>query len=72
VALVQSLLPRNLGAALGLINGVAFGIGSLGVALVGFLVASSGAAVALAAVACVPLLAALAYVAVERRAAIRH
>ena len=48
VALVQSLLPRNLGAALGLINGVAFGIGSVGVALVGLLVTRSGAAVALA------------------------
>jgi MFS transporter, FSR family, fosmidomycin resistance protein len=68
VALVQSLLPRNLGAALGLINGVAFGIGSVGVALVGVLVTRGGAALALAVVACVPLLAALAYVAVDRRA----
>ncbi|MEA2665980.1 MAG: transporter, family, fosmidomycin resistance protein, partial [Candidatus Eremiobacteraeota bacterium] len=47
VALVQSLLPRNLGAALGLINGVAFGIGSVGVALVGVLVTRGGAATAL-------------------------
>ncbi len=68
VALVQSLLPRNLGAALGLINGVAFGIGSAGVALVGVVVTASGPAFALALVACVPLLAALAYVAVDRRA----
>ncbi len=68
VALAQSLLPRNLGTALGLMNGVAFGLGSAGVALLGLVVTRSGPDVALAAVACAPLLAALAYLAIERRA----
>src|SRR6202011_4132295 len=43
VALAQTLLPRNLGTALGLMNGVAFGIGSLGVALIGGIVTREGA-----------------------------
>jgi len=61
VALAQSLMPRNLGTALGLMNGVAFGIGSLGVALIGFVVTQSGPDAALILVAFAPLLAAIAY-----------
>jgi FSR family fosmidomycin resistance protein-like MFS transporter len=61
VAMAQSLLPRNLGTALGLMNGVAFGLGSLGVALIGFVVTSSGPDEALVLVAFAPLLAAVAY-----------
>jgi MFS family permease len=67
VALAQSLLPRNLGTALGLMNGVAFGIGSAGVAAVGFVVSRAGADMALAAVALVPLAAAAVYAVVARR-----
>jgi FSR family fosmidomycin resistance protein-like MFS transporter len=66
VALAQAILPRNLGMSLGLMNGVAFGIGSAGVALVGVVVTRAGADVALALVACAPFAAALAYWAVER------
>lgn len=66
VALAQALLPRNLGMSLGLMNGVAFGIGSAGVALVGVVVTRVNADVALASVACAPLLAAVAYAVVER------
>jgi len=69
VALAQALLPRNLGTALGLMNGVAFGIGSLGVALVGVVVTRSGPDAALTAAAFAPILAALAYVVVARRRA---
>lgn len=69
VALAQSLLPRNLGTALGLMNGVAFGIGSLGVAAVGVVVTRSGPDAALMATAFAPLLAALAYLVVARRTA---
>ena len=61
VALAQTLLPRNLGTALGLMNGVAFGLGSLGVAAVGVVVTRSGPDTALALTAFAPLLAALAY-----------
>lgn len=68
VALAQTLLPRNLGMSLGLMNGVAFGIGSAGVALVGVLVTHAGADAALAVVACAPLLAALAYAFIAPRA----
>jgi len=67
VALAQSLLPRNLGTALGLMNGVAFGIGSLGVALVGIVVTRYGADAGLTVVSLAPLLAAAAYVVVIRR-----
>ena len=67
VALAQSLLPRNLGTALGLMNGVAFGIGSLGVALVGVVVTRSGPDTALALTAFAPLLAAFAYAIVALR-----
>ena len=67
VALAQSLMPRNLGTALGLMNGVAFGLGSLGVALVGFVVTWSGPDAALILVAFAPLLAAVAYAVVGAR-----
>ncbi|GAC1653941.1 MAG: MFS transporter [Vulcanimicrobiaceae bacterium] len=62
VAIVQRMLPRNLGMALGLMNGVAFGIGSALVATVGFVVASAGPAVALEDVSALPAMCALAYV----------
>jgi len=67
VALVQAMLPRNLGMALGLMNGVAFGAGSALVAMVGFAVARVGAAPALEVVGLVPLLAALPFAVVRRR-----
>jgi len=67
VALAQSLLPRNLGTALGLMNGVAFGLGSLGVALIGIIVTRSGPDAALAVTALAPLGAAIAYAIVARR-----
>jgi FSR family fosmidomycin resistance protein-like MFS transporter len=66
VALAQAILPRNLGMSLGLMNGVAFGIGSAGVAAVGVIVTRVNADVALALVACAPLLAAVAYSVVDR------
>ncbi|MBV8602678.1 MAG: MFS transporter [Candidatus Eremiobacteraeota bacterium] len=69
VALVQSMLPQNLGMALGLMNGVAFGAGSALVTGVGAIVAHSGAAVALGGVSCVPLLSALAFAIVGQRLA---
>ena len=69
VAMAQALLPRNLGTALGLMNGVAFGIGSAGVALVGVAITRYGPAAGLAVVAFAPLIAALAYVVVARRVA---
>jgi len=69
VALAQALMPRNLGTALGLMNGVGFGLGSLGVALVGFVVTRSGPDAALAMVSFVPLLAAATYLVVARRIA---
>jgi len=67
VALVQAMLPRNLGMALGLMNGVAFGVGSGLVAVVGAVVAHAGAAVALESVSAIPLVAALAFAAVAPR-----
>ena len=67
VALAQAMLPRNLGTALGLMNGVAFGLGSAMVALTGALVAQAGPGVALESVSAVPLLAALACFAVAPR-----
>ena len=69
VAMVQAMLPRNLGMALGLMNGVAFGIGSAGVALVGIAVARNGPSSAMLAVSAVPLVSAFAYVLVARRIA---
>jgi FSR family fosmidomycin resistance protein-like MFS transporter len=67
VALVQAMLPKNLGMALGLMNGVAFGAGSAMVAAVGAVVARAGPAMALESVSAIPLLAALAYAAVAPR-----
>lgn len=56
VAIVQRMLPRNLGMALGLMNGVAFGAGSALVTLVGFGVARIGPANALLEVSALPVL----------------
>lgn len=67
VALVQSMLPRNLGMALGLMNGVAFGLGSALVAGVGVAVARYGPTVALSAVSLVPLVSALSFAIVKFR-----
>jgi FSR family fosmidomycin resistance protein-like MFS transporter len=67
VALAQAMLPRNLGMALGLMNGVAFGIGSAAVAGVGLLIAHVGPTAALLDVSTVPLLSAASYVIVARR-----
>jgi FSR family fosmidomycin resistance protein-like MFS transporter len=67
VAIVQAMLPKNLGMALGLMNGVAFGIGSGLVAVLGSVVATAGCAVALESVSAMPLLAACAYALVGRR-----
>lgn len=69
VTLVQTMLPKNLGMALGLMNGVAFGIGSGLVALLGLVVASAGPGVALQSVSAMPLLAALVYRIVAPRVA---
>ncbi|GAC1300131.1 MAG: MFS transporter [Vulcanimicrobiaceae bacterium] len=70
VAIVQTMLPKNLGMALGLMNGVAFGFGSAAVALAGLVVASGGPALALEGVSAMPLFAALAYAAVAPRLAV--
>jgi len=67
VAIVQRMLPRNLGMALGLMNGVAFGAGSALVTAVGFGVARAGAADALLAVSALPLACAAAFYAAGRR-----
>lgn len=67
VVIVQSMLPKNLGMALGLINGVAFGVGSLLVTVVGIFVAHAGAEATLRAVCFVPLLAAAAFAIIGRR-----
>ena len=67
VAIVQRMLPRNLGVALGLMNGVAFGIGSALVAVIGFVVAGAGPDAALRDVSLLPIVCALAYVAVRPR-----
>ena len=69
VALAQALMPRNLGTALGLMNGVGFGLGSLGVALVGVVVTRSGPDAALIMVSFAPLLAAATYAVVAKRIA---
>jgi FSR family fosmidomycin resistance protein-like MFS transporter len=67
VVIVQSLLPRNLGMALGLINGVAFGAGSVLVTVVGVAVTRFGPESALIDVSVMPLLGAVAYIVVARR-----
>jgi FSR family fosmidomycin resistance protein-like MFS transporter len=69
VALAQAMLPRNLGMALGLMNGVAFGIGSAAVTAIGFLIARVGPTTALLDASAVPLLSAIAYLMVARRKA---
>jgi FSR family fosmidomycin resistance protein-like MFS transporter len=69
VVLAQAMLPRNLGMALGLMNGVAFGVGSAAVTGVGFLLARVGPTAALLDVSAVPLLSAVAYIFVARRLA---
>ena len=67
VAFASALIAGIVGTALGLMNGVAFGIGSAGVALVGVIVTRFGPDAALTVVSFAPLLAAAAYVAVARR-----
>jgi FSR family fosmidomycin resistance protein-like MFS transporter len=67
VALVQAMLPRNLGMALGLMNGVAFGVGSALVAVVGLAVGRLGASTALEQLSYVPLAAALPFILVGFR-----
>jgi FSR family fosmidomycin resistance protein-like MFS transporter len=67
VVIVQSLLPRSLGMALGLINGVAFGAGSVLVTVVGVAVTRFGPETALIDVSVMPLLGAAAYLVVARR-----
>jgi FSR family fosmidomycin resistance protein-like MFS transporter len=67
VVIVQSLLPRNLGMALGLINGVAFGAGSVLVTVVGVAVTRLGPQAALLDVSLMPLLGAAAYAIVAKR-----
>lgn len=67
VAIVQRMLPRNLGMALGLMNGVAFGAGSALVTLVGFGVARIGAAGALLEVSALPLACAMTFWLAGRR-----
>ena len=67
VVIVQALLPRNLGMALGLINGVAFGAGSVLVTVVGIGVTQFGPEAALVDVSVMPLLGAVAYLVVARR-----
>jgi FSR family fosmidomycin resistance protein-like MFS transporter len=69
VVIVQALLPRNLGMALGLINGVAFGAGSVLVTVVGVAVTSFGPETALFDVSVMPLLGAAGYLLVAKRLA---
>jgi FSR family fosmidomycin resistance protein-like MFS transporter len=68
VSMVQAMLPKNLGMALGLMNGVSFGVGSALVAGIGIVVTQFGAASALEAASLSPLIAALSYVIVRVRA----
>lgn len=67
VAIVQRMLPRNLGMALGLMNGVAFGAGSALVTAVGFAVSRIGAANALLEISVLPVASALTYWLAGRR-----
>ena len=67
VVIVQSLLPRSIGMALGLINGVAFGAGSVLVTVVGVVVTQQGPQAALIDVSLMPLFGAAAYVVVAKR-----
>ena len=72
VTIVQAMLPKNLGMALGLMNGVAFGAGSALVAGLGIAVAQLGAQAALEGVSFAPFIAALAYVVVNGRIPALH
>jgi FSR family fosmidomycin resistance protein-like MFS transporter len=69
VVIVQSMLPKNLGMALGLINGVAFGLGSLFVTVVGVIVTHQGPQAALVDASVMPLIGAVAFVLAGRRGA---
>jgi FSR family fosmidomycin resistance protein-like MFS transporter len=67
VVIVQAMLPKRLGTALGLINGVAFGIGSALVTGVGVIVTHLGPQAALIDVSLMPLAGAAAFLLVARR-----
>jgi FSR family fosmidomycin resistance protein-like MFS transporter len=67
VVIVQRMLPRNLGMALGLMNGVAFGAGSALVTAVGFGVARIGPSAALLEISALPLFCAATYWLAGRR-----
>jgi FSR family fosmidomycin resistance protein-like MFS transporter len=67
VSMVQAMLPKNLGMALGLMNGVSFGAGSALVAGIGVAVATFGASASLEAASLSPLIAALSYVILRDR-----
>jgi len=67
VSMVQAMLPRNLGMALGLMNGVSFGAGSALVAVLGVAVATFGVAASLEGVSLAPLVGALSYVILRER-----
>ncbi len=67
VVLVQTMLPKSLGMALGLINGVSFGVGSVLVTGLGFAVTRWGPSQALLLASFAPLLAASAYFTINRR-----
>jgi MFS transporter, FSR family, fosmidomycin resistance protein len=68
VVLVQAMLPKNLGMALGLINGVSFGVGSVLVAGLGFAVTRFGPSESLLYAGVAPLIAASAYFVINKRA----
>jgi len=67
VSMVQTMLPRNLGMALGLMNGVSFGVGSALVAGIGVAVAAFGVVASLECASVAPLIAALSYIIVRDR-----
>jgi MFS transporter, FSR family, fosmidomycin resistance protein len=67
IALVQAMLPKNLGMALGLINGVSFGVGSVLVTGLGVAVTRLGPGSALLYASLSPLVGASAYFMINRR-----
>jgi len=67
VSMVQAMLPRNLGMALGLMNGVSFGAGSALVAVLGVAVATFGVGASLEGVSLAPLVGAFSYVILRER-----
>jgi FSR family fosmidomycin resistance protein-like MFS transporter len=67
IVLVQTMLPKNLGMALGLINGVSFGAGSVLVTALGFAVTRLGPGPALLYASVAPLIASSAYFTISRR-----